>query len=129
MCNAFIALITIHYLSCIMGVKCRSLRLLGSRLGKWGYPSERQSASLMSNYSLTNTPGGTSRGLTTPSSCTVCFYMPLGRDGKRWRGSSAKAAGKAYPGQILRKPYLPYDWWAIGPPGKKSGTCTMRYTY
>ena len=39
----------------------------------------------MLNYSLMNTPGGTLRGLTAPSSCTVFSYMPLGRDGKKWR--------------------------------------------
>ena len=68
-------------------------------------------------------------GLITPSSCTACSYMPLGRDRKRWRDSSAKANGKPYPSQIPMQPYLPYNWWAIRPPGKKSGTCTMRYTY
>ena len=57
------------------------------------------------------------------------FYILLGRNGRRQRGSSAEAASKAYPGQIPRETYLPYDWWAIGPPGKKSRTYTMRYTY
>ena len=75
-----------------------------------------------------NIPTGTSRGLTAPSSSTVCFYMLLGRDGKKWRDSSAEATSKAYPDQILKKASPPYGWWAIRPPGKKSGTYTMRYT-
>ena len=78
----------------------------------------------MPNCSLTNTPGGTLRGLTAPSSCTVCFYMLPGRHGRRQRVSSAKATREAYPGQIPWKTYPPYDWWAIGPPREKSGTCT-----
>ena len=123
-CNAFIASVTIHYLSCMMGAKCRSPRLLGSRLGKWGCPSERQSISLMPNCSMMNTPFGILRDLTIPSSCTVCSYMLPGRDRGRQRGSSTKAVGKAYPGQIPRQTYPPYNWWAIGPLGKKLGTYT-----
>ena len=57
----------------------------------------------MLNYSLMNTPDGTLRGLTAPSSCTVCSYMLPGRDRKKWRGSSAEATGKAYPGQIPKE--------------------------
>ena len=128
-CNVFITSVTIYYLSCIMGAKCRSPRQLGSRLGKQECPSERQSICLMPNCSLMNTPDGILGGLTTPSSCTACSYMPLGRDGKSQRGSSAEANGKPYPSQILRQPYLPYNWWAIGPLRRKSRTCTTRHTY
>ena len=48
-----------------MGARCRSPRPPGSELGKWGYPSGKQSTGLMPNYSLTNTPSGTLGGLTT----------------------------------------------------------------
>ena len=58
MCNAFTASVTIHYLSYIMGARCRSPRLPGNELRKWGYLSGKQSASLMPNYSLTNTQVG-----------------------------------------------------------------------
>ena len=52
--------------------------------GNWGIHQRRQNAGLMLNYSLINTPGGTLRAcLTIPSSCTVCFYMTPGRDGRR----------------------------------------------
>ena len=78
-CNVFIASVTIHYLSCIMGAKCRSPRLLGSGLGKWGCPSERWSICLMLNCSLMNTPDGILRGLNALSSCTACSYMLSGR--------------------------------------------------
>ena len=128
-CNVFITSVTIHYSSCIMGAKCRSPRPLGSGLGKWGCPSKRWSICLMPKCSLMNIPDEILRGLTAPSSCTACSYMPPGRDGKRQRGSSAEANGKPYPSQILRQPYLPYNWWAIRPLRRKSGTCTMRYTY
>ena len=125
-CNVFITLVTMHCLSCIMGAKCRSPRLQGSRLGKWGYPSKRESICLMPNCSLMDTPDEISGGLTTLSSHTACSYMLLGRDGKRQRGSSTEADGKPYPSQILRQPY---NWWTIRPLGKKSGTSTIRYTY
>ena len=91
-CDVFIASVTMHYLSCIMGAKCRSPRLLGSGLGKQGCPSERQSICLMPNCSLTNTPDGISGGLTDPSSYTACSYMPPGRDRKRQRGSSERGS-------------------------------------
>ena len=128
-CNAFIASVTIHYLSCVIGAICRSPRQLDSRLGKWGCPSEKQSISLMPNCSTTNTPDGILGGLTTLSSCTACSYMLPGRDGKRQRGSSAKANSKPYPSQIPRQSYLLYNWWAIRPLRRKPRTCTMRYTY
>ena len=127
-CNVFITSVTINYLSCIMGAKCRSARPLGSGLGKQGCPSKKWRICLMPNCSLTNTPDELLGSLTAPSSCTTCSYMPLGRDGKRQKSSSTEADGKPYPGQILRLPYLPFNWWAIRPLRRKSGTCTMRYT-
>ena len=127
--NVFIASVTICYLSCFMGVKCRSLRPLGSRLGKWGFPFERWSICLMLNCSLMNTPDWILGDLMTPSSCTACSCMLLGRVGKRQRGSSVEANGKPYPDQIPRQPYLPYNMWTIEPLGKKSRTCLMRYTH
>ena len=127
MCNASITSATIHSLNWDTTASYRSPMLPGSGLGKWGYPYERQSAGLMPSYSWTNIPGGTLRGLTAPSSCTVCLYMLLGRGGKKQRDSSAEAIGRTYPGWIPKKACLPYGWWAIGPPGKKSGTYTMRY--
>ena len=112
MFNIFITSVTIHYLNCVMEAKCRSLRLPGSGLGKWRYPLERQSAGLMPNYSLMSTPGGTLRGLTAPSSHTVCSYMQLGRDRRKQRGSSAEevtwptamqapAEGGSYSGHLV----------------------------
>ena len=65
-CNAFIASVTIRYLSCVMEAKNRSLRPLWSGLGKWGCPSKRQNICLMLNCSLTNTPDGILRGLHHP---------------------------------------------------------------
>ena len=55
------------------------------------------------------------------------MFLHATREGQKEADSSAEATGKAYPGQIPKKACLPYSWWAIGPPGKKSGTYTMRY--
>ena len=128
-CNALITSVTIHYLNCIMGANYRSPRLPGSGPGKWGCPSKRWSICLMPNCSWMSTVDGIFGGLTAPPSCTACSYMPLRRDGRRQRGSSAEVNGKPYPSWILWLSCLLYDWWAIGPLRRKSGTCTMRSTY
>ena len=128
-CNAFITSVTIHYLNCIMRTNYRSPRPPGSWPGKQGCPSKRCSICLMLNCSQMSTPDGISGGLTAPSSCTACSYMPLGRDRRRQKDSFAKADGKPYPSQILRLSCPLYNWWAIGPLGRKSGSCTTRYTY
>ena len=65
-----------------MGAKCRSLRPLGSGLGKWGYPPEKQSAGLTPNYSLTNTPDGTSRGPHCPIILHSMFLHATGEGQK-----------------------------------------------
>ena len=89
-----------------MGANYRSPRPPGSRPGKQECPSERQSICLMPNCSWMSTPDGISGGLTTPSSCTACSYMPLGRDRWRQRGSSAEANGKPY--RVRSRGYLPH---------------------
>ena len=65
-----------------MEINCTSPSPLGSGWGRQGCLLERQSISPMLNCSLMNTPDGIARGLTTPSSSTVCSCM-LPRRGRR----------------------------------------------
>ena len=52
----------------------------------------------MPNWSSTNTPDGVLRGLTAPSSSTVCSCMLPRRGRRKQRGSSTKAGGRACQG-------------------------------
>ena len=75
-----------------------------------------------------STPGGTLRGLTAPSSCTVCSYMPLGRDGKKWNAWSTDSDDMAFHIWTCRQMSLPSRQWGPGPAGKKAGACITKYT-
>ena len=65
-----------------MGVKCRSPRLLGNQLGKWGCPSDRQSIGLIPNCSSVNTPDGISGGPNCPIILHSMFLHAAGEGQK-----------------------------------------------